>query len=238
MSQSDGQDAQLVARLIEGDQAALGTLYDRYAGTAYRTAYRLLGDPGWAEEVVQETMLILWDRAELYDPSIASLAAWLATIARNRAIDRLRVHGRRMTAVPLSSVVASDDEDAEAWDRVLERGSLLAAARREPEPGAAGEAAWLRATLADAVASLPPLERQVIELAYSGDLTQAEIAAQLGWPLGTVKTRTRRALAWLRVALGDSLAPEPARQADERFATANVAAGHEQRRAGGVVCQI
>ena len=70
MSPSDVTDAQLMARVIEGDQAALGELYDRYAGTAYRSAYRLLGDPGWAEEVVQETMLALWDRAELYDPPL------------------------------------------------------------------------------------------------------------------------------------------------------------------------
>jgi len=208
VSQSDASDAELVTRLVHGDQVALGELYDRYAGTAYRTALRLLGDAGSADEVVQETMLILWDRAELYDPGVASLGAWLATIARNRAIDRLRAQGRRVVAFPLSSVVAHGGEDAESADRVLEGGLLLAAARREPEPDAAGEAAWLRDTLARAVATLPVLERQVIELAYSRDLTQAEIATHLGWPLGTVKTRTRRALASLHEVLSEALGPD------------------------------
>lgn len=211
MSPSDVSDTELVSRLIAGDQGALGELYDRYAGPAYRTAYRLLGDPGSAEEVVQETMLALWDRAELYDPGVASLGAWLATIARNRAIDRLRARGRRVPALPLSSLVARDAEDAGAADRVLDSGLLLAAARREPEPSAAAEEAQLRATLALAVANLPLPERQVIELAYSRDLTQSEIASHLGWPLGTVKTRTRRAMAslhgMLSEALGSDLGP-------------------------------
>jgi RNA polymerase sigma-70 factor (ECF subfamily) len=208
MIRSDVSDAQLMGRLKEGDQAALGELYDRYAGTAYRTAYRVLGDPGWAEEVVQETMLALWDRAELYDAEVASLAAWLGTIARNRAIDRLRAHGRRVVALPLSAVAGPDEEASGATDRALESGVLLAAGRREQEPTSAAEAAWLRATLVNAVATLPEPERQVIELAYSRDLSQSEIAAHLGWPLGTVKTRTRRALASLRGALADEVATD------------------------------
>jgi RNA polymerase sigma-70 factor (ECF subfamily) len=144
----------------------------------------------------------------LYDPAVASLGAWLATIARNRAIDRLRARGRRLAALPLSSITAYGDENAPMDDRILDSGVLLAGAQREPEPAAAGEAAWLRDTLAQAVATLPSLERQVIELAYARELTQAEIASRLGWPLGTVKTRTRRALASLNEALSEALGPD------------------------------
>ena len=204
MSRSDVLDRDLVSSLIEGDQAALGELYDRYAGMVYATALRLLGDPGSAEDVVQETMLALWDRAELFDPGIASLGSWLARISRNRAIDRLRARNRRVPALPLSSVASGDDQ-ADAWDRVLGNGVLLGAAQRREEPSEAAEAAWLRDTLARAVERLPVVERQVIELAYAGDLTQSEIATRLGWPVGTVKTRTRRALASLRSTLADSL---------------------------------
>ena len=208
VSHPDATDAELVARLVHGDEAVLAELYDRHAGMVYRTGLRLLGDPGAAEEVVQETMLALWDRAELYDPAVASLGAWLATIARNRSIDRLRARGRRVVALPLSSVTFHGDENAPMDDRILDSGVLLAGAQRELEPAAAGEAAWLRDTLAQAVATLPSLERQVIELAYARDLTQAEIASRLGWPLGTVKTRTRRALASLHEALSEALGPD------------------------------
>lgn len=208
MSHSDASDPELVARLIHGDQAALGELYDRHSSMVYRTGMRLLGDAGSAEELVQETMLALWNRAEMYDPIVASLGAWLATIARNRAIDRLRARGRRLVALSLSSVGARGDENADSPDRVLKGATLLAAAQRDQEPSAASEATWLRETLARAVATLPSSERQVIELAYGGDLTQAEIATRLGWPIGTVKTRTRRALASLRRALSEALGPD------------------------------
>jgi RNA polymerase sigma-70 factor (ECF subfamily) len=198
-------DVALLQSLIGGDQAALGQLYDRHAPAIYRTAYRLLGEQTAAEEVVQETMLTLWDRAEAYDPKLASLGGWLATIARNRSIDRLRVRGRRLAALPLSSFDGPEADDPEAADRALENGAVLGVGQAAPEPSAAAEAVWLRESLARAVASLPEPERRVIELAYSHDLTQSEIAARLGWPLGTVKTRTRRALGTLRAALHDEL---------------------------------
>ncbi len=232
MGRSDVPDTELVSLLIEGNQAALGELYDRYAGTVYATAYRLLGDPGSAEDVVQETMLALWDRAELYDPGIASLGSWLTTISRNRAIDRLRAGKRRVPALPLSSVATGDDANAESWDRVLESGALLAAGQRQQEPSVATEAAWLRDTLARAVASLPLVERQVIELAYSGELTQSEIATRLGWPIGTVKTRTRRALASLQATLSDTLAPQRRTPVETAMPTARPVSGVERLAAG------
>jgi RNA polymerase sigma-70 factor (ECF subfamily) len=206
----DQTDAELVARIVEGDQGALAALYDRHATRAFGTAFRIIGDRGAAEEVVQETMLVLWDRAELIDPAVGSLAGWVTTIARNKAIDRLRADGRRPQARPLSGyTMIHGDVDTDAAERVIENGELLAASERPPDPADAADAAWVRRTINAALANLPDVERQVIELAYAGNLSQSEIADELGWPLGTVKTRTRRALASLRAALGPVLNRDP-----------------------------
>jgi RNA polymerase sigma-70 factor (ECF subfamily) len=209
LGQSD--DAALMARVVGGDQGALSTLYDLHATRVYRVALRLLGDPTGAEDIVQETFLSLWDHAEHFDANVATLSVWLAAIARNRAVDALRRQSRRIVAQPLSSLNARDPDDTDAAERAMSRGELLATARPEADPVTASEAAWTRETLARAVRLLPEPERQVIELAYSGELSQSEIAARLGWPLGTVKTRTRRALATLRELVGDSVrVTEPA----------------------------
>ena len=88
-------DANLVRRLIEGSQEALASLYDRHAQTVFAAAMGTSRDRWIAEEVVQETFLTLWNRAERFDPSRGALRAWLLTIARNRAVDRLRAAGRR-----------------------------------------------------------------------------------------------------------------------------------------------
>ena len=96
-------DADLVRQLIEGSQDALAGLYDRHARAVFATAMRASRDRGIAAEVVQETFLALWNRAELFDPSRGALPAWLATIARNRAIDRLRAAGRHERAATFSS---------------------------------------------------------------------------------------------------------------------------------------
>jgi RNA polymerase sigma-70 factor, ECF subfamily len=180
----------------------LEVLYDRYASAIFAAAYRLTSDRGIAEEVVQETFLALWNRAELFDPATGSLAAWLHTIARNRAIDRLRAAGRRPNLVALSSATASEDDPAGALERMVARGSVVGGAVPPVGPEDAVEATAVRAAIRDAVATMPDVERTVILLAYQEDLTQTEIADQLGWPLGTVKTRTRRALLRLRETLG------------------------------------
>src|SRR6478736_452639 len=86
-------DAAVVLEMAAGSEAALETLYDRYATSIFAAAYRLTSDRGTAEEVVQETFLALWNRAETFDPKAGSLAAWLHAIARNRTIDRLRAAG-------------------------------------------------------------------------------------------------------------------------------------------------
>jgi len=207
-------DAALVTALAAGSEDALVALYDRHAKGIYAAALRLTGDRGVAEDVVQEVFLTLWNRAERFDPAVGSLAAWLGSIARHRAIDRLRAAGRRPQLV---SLAAGDDEPAAA---ALER----AAARRstgassgDADPAAALDTTETRAAIAAALAEMPGPEREVILLAYRDELSQSEIAVRLAWPLGTVKTRTRRALARLRIALADvygpslaPVAPEPA----------------------------
>src|ERR671928_1281778 len=96
-------DAALVREVAAGSESALATLYDRHADGVYAAACRLTSDRQVAEEVVQETFLALWNRAELFDPTAGSLAAWIHTIARNRTVDRLRAAGRRPNLIALSS---------------------------------------------------------------------------------------------------------------------------------------
>jgi RNA polymerase sigma-70 factor (ECF subfamily) len=198
-------DAALVREVAAGSEDALASLYDRHADGVYAAACRLTSDRQVAEEVVQETFLALWNRAELFDPAVGSLAAWIHTIARNRTVDRLRAAGRRPTLVPLSSAAGGDEQDTAALERLVASGRVLGGADLGPGPEGALESAELRATLQDALATMPDNERTVIVLAYREELSQSEIAARLGWPLGTVKTRTRRALLRMREILASEL---------------------------------
>ncbi len=199
----------LVREVAAGSQEALEILYDRHADAIFAAATRLTSDRQVAEEVVQETFLALWNRAELYDPRAGSLTAWLHAIGRNRAVDRLRAAGRRPNLVPLSSAAGIDEADGTALDRIVLAGSVIGGAAPGAGPEAALGATELRETISAALDDIPEVERTVILLAYRDELTQSEIAARLGWPLGTVKTRTRRALLRLRHALGGAFGPEP-----------------------------
>jgi len=200
-------DAAVVLRMAAGSEAALEILYDRYATSIYAAAYRLTSDRGTAEEVVQETFLALWNRAETFDPKAGSLAAWLHAIGRNRTIDRLRAAGRRPTLVALSSAAAPDEDATQALDRLVSGGSIVGGATPSPSPEAALASVGVHEAIDAALATMPEVERTVILLAYQEELSQSEIAARLGWPLGTVKTRTRRALQRLREGLGAEFGP-------------------------------
>jgi RNA polymerase sigma-70 factor (ECF subfamily) len=204
-------DDALVREVVVGSQAALAAIYDRHVDAVYATASRLTADRQIAEEVVQETFLALWNRAELFNPQAGSLAAWLHTIARNRTVDRLRAAGRRPNLVPLSAASGPDEQDAAALDRIVASGTVLGGAAVDLGPEGELAATELRQVLRDALAELPETERTAIVLAYREELTQTEIAERLGWPLGTVKTRTRRALLRLREALADELGPPAGR---------------------------
>jgi RNA polymerase sigma-70 factor, ECF subfamily len=200
-------DTALVREIAAGSEDALGMLYDRYVDAVYAAASRLTTDRQIAEEVVQETFLALWNRAELFNPAVGSLAAWLHTIARNRTVDRLRSAGRRPSLVPFSATGGEDEHDTAALDRLVATGTIVGGAG--PGPGPEGElaATELRHVIREALDDLPEVERTAIVLAYREELSQTEIAERLGWPLGTVKTRTRRALLRLRGALAEELGP-------------------------------
>lgn len=197
-------DGCLVRELIAGSESALETLYDRYSGSIFATAQRASHDRGLADEVVQETFLALWNRAESFDPARGSLIAWLSTIARNRTVDHLRASGRRLAPAPFSAYTWADSTDGGTTDWIERTGALVASAMPEPEPESAMVSSETRATIAAGLATLGPRERQVILLAYEEGLTQSEIATRLGWPIGTVKTTTRRALRRLRGVLDRS----------------------------------
>jgi len=190
-------DASLVRMLIDGSQDALAQLYDLHGAAVYAEARRTSRDAWVASEVVQETFLALWNRAEQFDPSRGGLRSWLMTIAHNRAVDHLR-RANRHRAVAFSSLGEATDSDGSISEWLAAVGTPVAAAGREPGPESAYSAKETRAAVAAAIATLAPLERSVIDLAYGSGLSQSEIAARLGWPLGTVKTRTRSALRHLR----------------------------------------
>jgi len=212
-------DGCLIREMIGGSESAFETLYDRYSASIFATAQRASRDRGLADEVVQETFLALWNRAESFDPARGSLIAWLSTIARNRTIDHLRAAGRRLAPAPFSTFGWADSTDGSATDWIERTGELVAAAEPEPEPDRVLVSRETRDAIAVGLAGLGAPEREVILLAYQEGLTQSEIAARLGWPIGTVKTRTRRAHRQLREMLDrSSLLPERdiARTADDR----------------------
>lgn len=183
---AERSDEELVLMLGSRDSRALEMLSERYSGPAYSLALRILADSGWAEEVVQDVLLRLWNRPEMYDASRGDLRRWLLRVTHNAAVAGLR--GRRGTA------------------RAFNGGSeaLVLIPHADDDPS---ESVWksLRAEIVRrALVELPRPQRQVLELAYYEGLTQTEIAARTGDPLGTVKTRVRLGLAKLRILLANA----------------------------------
>jgi len=175
-------ETELVGRIAGGDAAALRFLYRRISSRVMAIALRLLKDRAEAEDVVQETFLEVWKRAAQYEPARGGVAAWVVTIARSRAIDRLRAHGR--------SARAREGSLAEPHDEQAPAAPELAELRRDRE------------RVQGALSTLPPEQRRVVELAYFDGMSQTEIAATTRDPLGTVKTRMRLAMTKLAEMLG------------------------------------
>lgn len=178
-------DARLVRRVAEREQAALGELYDRFSRPLFSTAVHILKDAAEAEDIIHDVFLAVWEKASTFDFDRGSAFSWVVTLTRNRAIDRLRARRRRSEI--LEQAVPSDL----GYDSPGSTGEAGAA------PGSRDESAIVRA----AVASLPPEQRKAVELAFFGGLTQLEISERLKEPLGTVKARIRRGLARLRGVL-------------------------------------
>jgi RNA polymerase sigma-70 factor, ECF subfamily len=175
-------DSDLARRLKNRDPHAMADLYDRYGRLAYSLIFRVVRDTGVAEDLVQETFLRVWNRAQGFDAERGAFGPWLLSVARNRAIDYLRsAGGRERNALEL------DEVDHPALYTDMERDIL-----------ASDDARVIRAALL----KLTPQQREVIELAYYEGLTQTEMAERMGQPLGTVKTWVRTALKNLRDELG------------------------------------
>lgn len=194
-------DALLVARIAQGDEGAFMIAYDRHSSFLFGSVSRFLGDRESAAEVVQDTFLTLWRRARQFDARSGSLLTWLLAIARNRAIDRLRAEGRRpgRDSIRLDALTSEGGSGVGSGRGDIPN-ALIADARTDP--GTIATRRWVQSVVRTGIAELPEHERQVIVLGYSMDLSQAQIAERLEWPLGTVKSRTRRAMAQLRMRLG------------------------------------
>jgi RNA polymerase sigma-70 factor (ECF subfamily) len=193
-------DARLVDRIAQGDEAAFMIAYDRHSTFLFGSVVRFLGDRESAAEVVQDAFITLWRRARQFDARSGSLLTWLLAVARHRAIDRLRAEGRRpgRDAIRLEAF-APDGGSGDGGSRAELPAELFASPSTDPARVAARR--WVQSVVRSGIAELPENERQVIVLGYALDLSQAQIAERLEWPLGTVKSRTRRALAQLRAQL-------------------------------------
>lgn len=179
------EDAELVADVAVGDEAALEALYQRYGGACYRLSRRILDDAQLAEDVVQQVFLALWQGGG-YDRSRGAVSTWLMSITHHKAVDALRREAGRRKRL-------ADDQE------------LVEVEATGPGPA---DAAWTRLR-ADrtraALRGLPPEQREVLLLAYYGGYTQREIADMTGLPLGTVKSRTLLAMQRLRTRLRDEV---------------------------------
>jgi len=166
-------DLLLIAAVRSGEEGAMAALYDRYSSVVYSVALRVLGETGAAEDVLQEVFMQVWRNPGVFDSSRGNLGAWLAVIARNRAIDGLR---KRRPETDIETVIVS------------------------VEPDLAGNTERSRAMekVRSALGAMPALQRSALEMAYFEGLSHSEIAAKTGEPLGTVKTRIRAGLFALR----------------------------------------
>jgi len=173
-------ESDLLTRVAQKDLEAFSEVYDRFAGPMFSLAMRILRDGVAAEDAVQEAFVEIWEKASTYDPALGKPMTWAVTLARNRAIGHLRSSVRRRK---LSEAVASETEPAES-----------ALAGGDDTLMGNETARQVRAALSQVAAE----QRQAIEMAYFGGLTQTEIAAALNVPLGTVKARIRRGMLVMR----------------------------------------
>jgi RNA polymerase sigma-70 factor (ECF subfamily) len=184
MHEEDGLDLELHARISQGDREAFEEVYRRYAPSAYGLALRVTGQEALAQEVVHDAFLALWRAPEAFDPGRGAFRTFFLSLVHHRAVDSVRREERLR--------------------RRSERASNLEPVEGEDVAEGVVESAYLSSRKGDvrqALATLPPEQRQVIELAYFDGYTQARIAELLHIPIGTVKTRTLAAMRKLRRVL-------------------------------------
>lgn len=198
MREADRDDLELHRSLSGGDRGAFDVLYRRYSSTAYGLAYRITGQQLLAQDVVHDAFMALWRAPEAFDPARGAFRTFFLSLVHHRAVDTVRreerIRARQQRASNLEPVADEDPAEGVAD---------------------AAEVAERRVEVRAALETLPPEQRQVLEMAYFDGLTQVQIADRLGIPLGTVKTRTLAAMRKLRRVLdrpGDgpeSLSAEP-----------------------------
>lgn len=183
------EDIRLIRRIAERDSLAYQTFYQKYSGLIFASISNVLNDHHDTEDVMQEVLVQLWNKAHLYEPQKGKPLTWLTTMARNRAIDRIRSKQRRSRL--------NDDFEQESKGVQPEFDDsgheLLVSKERD-------------SILLRAVSKLNPEQREAIELAYFSGLTQAEVAEKLHEPLGTVKARIRRGVNRLETLVKTKLA--------------------------------
>ena len=177
-------EADLIKRITERDEKALSKLYDRYAKLLYGFIFTIVKKQAEAEDVLQELFVQIWEKASSFDTARGNVYTWLVTLARNRAIDRIRSKQYR----------TQGQHDADFGVELIEN----------PD-GSSPLDAVVTSERADvvrnALQTLPAEQREVIQIAYFGGYTQTEIAAQLNVPLGTIKTRMRQGMKKLQAQL-------------------------------------
>jgi RNA polymerase sigma-70 factor (ECF subfamily) len=185
-------DEELMRRLFARDGRAFEALYDRYGDLVYSTALRVLHDRQLAEDVTQEVFARVWRSPGSYVAERGRFLTWLVSVTRNRAVDEVRSRGRRQR---------HESASPEEQERELPAGE-------GNDPLVSAELAEQAHAVREALAEIPPEQREAIELAYFGGLTQQEIAVTLAQPLGTVKTRIRLGMQKLRALLAGNLRSE------------------------------
>jgi len=178
----DLTDAELLRRIAAGDTEAFGHLYDRTSRVLFAMARQILRNDAAAEDLLQDVYVQVWDRAGSFDESLGRPITWLITLTRNRAVDRLRSSQR------FERMIAAAQEES----------VLTSAGNAGVEPEMDGEQ---RRVIRAALNGLSAEQRQALDMAFFGGLTQSEIAEELKVPLGTVKARIRRGMLQLRDAL-------------------------------------
>ncbi len=186
------RDEELMQRLLHKDKRAFEAIFDRYGDLVYSTSLRVLRDAHLAQDVSQEIFVRLWRKPESYVAERGRFLTWLISVTRNRAVDEIRSRSRR-----LRHETASPEEQ----EREIPAGEAN-------DPALNAQLAEQARTVRAALTELPPEQRQVIELAYFGGLTQQEISDRLDQPLGTVKTRIRLGMQKLRAALAPEMRSE------------------------------
>lgn len=182
--QAQVEDVELLRAVQRGDETALASLYDRYRSILFGLILRILHSRPEAEDVLQDVFIQVWQRAASFDETRGKPFTWLVTLARSRAIDRLRVlESRGRTATEAARELVDEVSDAVADTMRSEQSAIVRGA----------------------LAQLSEEQRQTLLLAYFEGLTQSEIARRLDEPLGTVKTRMRAGTIKLREILGDKI---------------------------------